>query len=98
MENKENRGLIDKKASKDQWAGLVSVSFLSVQFWSSHSILSLSYSWTLRVLGAHLESVAYLDAWGKKVKKEKESTRGNWDQQLQWVFLVGTELHVCFPH
>jgi len=53
-------------------------------------------TWTF--LGALLESVAYLDAWSKKEKEEKESIRGHQDQQLQWVFLAGTELHVFFPH
>ena len=42
--------------------------------------------------------MAYLEFWRKKEKEEQESTIGDQDQQLQWVFLVGTELHECFPH
>ena len=61
------------------------------------SILTLSYSLTLRVFLEHSWRVAYLDAWSKKTKENKESPRGHRDQQLQWSFLAGTELHVYFP-
>ena len=60
--------------------------------------LSLSYFGMLRFLGALLESVAYLEIWIKKEKEEQEITRGHRDQQIQWVLLAGTELHVCFSH
>jgi len=43
MENEENRGLIDKKASKDQWASLVSEEFCQFSF-GYLSLLSLSHT------------------------------------------------------
>jgi len=49
MENEENRALINKKASEDQWARLGQFSFGVLSFLS----LSLSYSWTLRVFLEH---------------------------------------------
>jgi hypothetical protein len=59
MENEENRGLINKKASEDQFIAFVS--FFGALFSLSLS-LSLSYSWTLRVFLEHSwRSVAYLD-------------------------------------
>jgi len=41
--------------------------------------------------------VTYLEFWSKKEKKEKESARGQWDQQLQLDLFAGIELHVWFP-
>jgi len=54
MEIEENRGLIDKKASEDQGASLVSVTFCQLIFGALTLFpLSLSHSWTLRVLLEH---------------------------------------------
>ena len=78
MENKENIGLINKKASKDQWVGLVSVSLVSSILLELSSILSLSYSCTLRFSLEHSwRSVAYLEFWSNKEKEEKKSVRGH---------------------
>ena len=103
MEIEEIRGIIDKKAYEDQlegfFLGLVSVALCQFSFGALILLyLSLIPLDTQSFLGAPLESVAYLDAWRKKVKEEQESTIRHQDQQLQQVFLAGTELHVCFPH
>ena len=45
MENEENRGLIDKQASHDQWERLDQFNFGPLSLFS----LSLYHSWTLRV-------------------------------------------------
>ena len=90
MENEENASLINKKAYEDQL-----LTFCHISFWSSHSILSLSHTLGhLDFIGALLESVAYLEFWSKKAKKEHEIKIGHHDQQLQWVFIVSIELHV----
>jgi len=65
MENEDNRGLNDKKDSKDQWASLIS-SVLDL----SHYSLSLTRSWTLRVFLEHFSIGA------RKVNK----VRGSKDQ------------------
>jgi len=47
MENEENRGLIDKKASEDQWAGLDQFNFGSPLLFSlSHTLGHLEFSWS----------------------------------------------------
>jgi len=51
MENKENRGLINKKASEDQWARFGHFSFGALSLFSLS--LSLSYSWTLSFFLEH---------------------------------------------
>jgi len=48
MEIEENRGLINKKASEDQWVSLIGSILVELS-----SIISLSYSWTLRVSLEH---------------------------------------------
>lgn len=88
MENEDNKGLIDKKASEDGWASLVSVAFCQFSFGDLILFsLSLILLETQSFLGALLESVAYLDAWRKKEEEELESVRGHQDQQLQRFFL-----------
>ena len=67
MENEENRGLNNKKASEDWYTNFFQVSFRT-----------LSYSWTLRFFLEHSwRSVAYLEFWSKKEKEEQESARGH---------------------
>jgi len=63
MENEENRGLIHKKASKDQL-----VTFCHVEALSLFSLsLRLLHTWSF--FGALLEGVVYLDFWSKKEKE-----------------------------
>ena len=71
MENEENRGLINKKASQDQ---CVSSWLILGQFSFELSHYSLSLLEAQSFLGALLESVAYLDFWSKKAKEEQERT------------------------
>ena len=66
MENVENRGLINKNASEDQWARLGQFSFGALSLFS----LSLSYSWTLRI---------FLEHFGIGARKENKA-RGRKDQ------------------
>ena len=77
MENEQNRGLVNKKAYEDQWAGLVSITFCHFSFWSSLINFSLSLLDTQSFLGAILEGVAYLMFWRKKAKEDHESARGH---------------------
>ena len=67
MENEENRGLIDKKASEDQL-----VTFCQFSFGASLSILSLSHSWTLE---GFLEHFSIGSRKSKKEKESKDQTR-----------------------
>jgi len=60
MENEENRDLIDKKDSKDQFMAFVS-SMVELSLYSLS--LSLTYSWTLRLFLEH-SSIT-----GKKAKE-----------------------------
>ena len=60
MENEENRGLIDKKASEDQLGPFCQFNFGALSLFS----LSLSHSWTLRV---------FLEHFGIGSRKEKEA-------------------------
>ena len=62
MENEENRGPINKKASEDQWVRFF-LNLLSVYFWSSLIILYLSLT-----LG-HLEFLENFLYWTNKAKK-----------------------------
>ena len=72
MENEEIRGLIDKNASEDQFTSFFS-NLWSVKFWSSHYILSLSYSWTLRVFLEHSwRNVAYLGFGVRRKMKNRK--------------------------
>ena len=60
MENEENRGLINKKASEDQFMDHVQCNFGALIILS----LSLSYSWILRV---------FLDQINIEVRRRKAS-------------------------
>ena len=53
---------------------------LSVQFWSSHSILSLILFDTLSFLRALLEECGIIWIWLKKAKEKQESARGQRDR------------------
>ena len=89
MENEENRGLINKKASKDQWARLGQFSFGVLSLFS----LSLSYSWILSFFGA-------LCHWSKKGKEGKRKQRSSKERQDQVAItgsIAGIDLHVYFP-
>ena len=90
MENEEIRGLVNKKASEDQFTEFCQLSFGALIILS----LSLRFLDNQSFLRALLEECIIIGIWSKKVKEEKESTRGHWDQQLQQVFLVGTEFHI----
>ena len=75
MENEENRGLIDKKASEDQLVPSVSL------------VLDLSLSLTLR----HLEFSWRISALDQERKRRprgsKYQVRKNRIKKLQWVYL-----------
>jgi len=89
MENEENRGRIDKKASEDQLVPFFS-SFLEL----SHYSLSFTHYWTQFFLGK-------LWHWIKKGKggKGKEGARKEEnDQEATAGFLEGIDLHVYFPY
>ena len=94
MENEENRGLVDKKASKDQWARLVNVAFCQFSV-GALSLLSLSHT-----LG-HLEFswITLALVQGKK-RKDKEgkgnqrSSKEDQDQEGTTRLLAGIDLHV----
>ena len=58
----------------------------------SHTLGYLEFSWST------LGECGYLVIWRKKEKEEQEGASGHQDQKLKWDFIVGTELHVCFPH
>jgi len=93
MENEENRGLINKKASKDQWAGLGQFSFGSLPLFSlSHTLGDLEFSWSTLGWCAIFE---FLEKEGRgregKCNKASGSTTTSY-------FLAGTKLHVCFLH
>jgi len=73
MENEENRGLIHKKESEDQWGGLGQFSFGALSLFD----ISLIFLETWSFFGALLEGVSCLDSWSKKAKEEQESVRGH---------------------
>ena len=92
MENEENRGLIDKKASEDQL-----VTFCQFTF-GSLPLFSLSYSWRLRVLLEHSWWVWHTwIIWARRKINSRKAEEGI-KSIATWYFLVGTELHVCFLH
>ena len=101
MENEENRGLIDKRASKDQWVGLVCVSLVNSVLDLSHYSLSLSL--TLR----HLEfcwSTLALEQRRKRRQRERKESKDHTSKskikQLQQQYLQVTycrcDFLVCF--
>ena len=78
MENEENRGLINKKASKDQLVPFVRV------FWelSHYSLpLSLSHSWTLRVF---LENFGIGSRKSKKERGREQKARKSMIKEIQY--------------
>ena len=90
MEIEENRGLIDKKASKDQSTTYFQFSFGAL------SLFYLSLSLTL----GHLEFLGRLWHWskkGKEVKRKQRSSRERQDQAATKFFIAGIKLHVYFP-
>ena len=94
MDIEENRGLIDKKAYENQWAGLVSVSLVSLVLDLSHYSLSLSHSWTHRVflehssLGSRKEKQAKGKGRKARIKEEEQ------DQATLAGILASNLLHV----
>ena len=87
MENEENRGLIDKKASKDQLVILVSLVLLDLS-----SILSLSLLNTQSFLGALWHWIKE----GKEGKRKEEARKEEQDEATTTIFFVGADLHVYF--
>jgi len=93
MENEENRGLIHQKDSEDQYTEFCQFNFGALSLFSlSHTLGYLEFSWST------LGECGMLGFLSNKAKEGQESARGHRDQQLQQIFLVRTELHVCFPH
>ena len=75
MENEENRGLINTKASEDQFMAFVQCSFVSLIILSLyHTLGNLDFSWST------LGECGILGLWNKKGKEESESARGCRDQ------------------
>ena len=79
MENEENRGLIDKKASEDQLAiffsWLVGVTFFQFSF-GALSLFCLSLSWTLRVFLEHF-GIGSIKAKKARGRKDQEGKAGS---------------------
>jgi len=88
MENEENRGLINKKASEDQWARLGQSNFRSLSLFSlSHTLGYLDFSWG--TLGCGI--LGFLDQEVKgRAGKHKRTSRST----ITLDFPAGTELHV----
>ena len=88
MENEENRGLIDKNASGDQFTGLIS-SILDISHYSLSLSLSLTHSWTLRF---------FLEHFGIGARKEKKE-RGGKEQagkgRIKWVQQASLQVSTC---
>ena len=97
MENEDNRNLIHKKASKDQWASLVSVEFGQFSF-GALSLFSLSCTLGHFFLGAPLKEcgiLGFLEQEGKGIAgKHKRALR----EAPTLDFIAGIMLHVCFLH
>ena len=70
MENEENRGLINKRASEDQYIEFFQFSFGALYILS----LSLSYSWKLR---------AFLEHSSLGSRKEKEVQRRQMKEKIK---------------
>ena len=92
MENEENRGHINRKASKHQLVPFVN-SILEI------SLYSLSLSLSLSLTLGHIEfswSTLALDQerkWRQRGRKDKERKSGI--KQLQWVYLQ-LSIHMCY--
>ena len=92
MENEENRGLIHKKASKDQLAGLDSVRLVNSSLELSH--YSLSHSWPLRVFLEYSNFGSRNKKQAKGREGKQGSRKGNQDQEASRGILEGNLLHV----
>ena len=90
MENEENRGLIHKRASKDQL-----VTFCQFSFWSS--LITLSFSLTLGYLEFSWSTLGGCGILGF-LEQEGKGRAGKCKNSLTSAttsyFLVGTEMHV----
>ena len=93
MENEENRGLINKKASEDQLVTFCQFSFGALSLFSlSHTLGHLEFSWsTLGGCGI----LGFLEQEGKGRAGKHKRTSGSTTTSD---FLAGIELHVCFPY
>jgi len=89
MQNKEIRGLMHKKASKDQY-----MAFVSSSLELSHYSLSQSLSWSLRVFLEHSSFGSRKEKRGKGKEDKQGSRKGKQDQEALVGILVGDLLHV----
>lgn len=96
MEIEENRCLINKKASKDQWASLFNVSFCQFSF-GALILFSLSYSWTLRVFLEHSWRVWHTWMLGtRRQRKSRKEQEGIGIRSYNSFFLqVPSCMYVC---
>ncbi len=78
MENEENRGLINKKASKDQCTDFCQFSYGDLFLFSllSHTLAHLENSWSTLALENGME---------RKDKKEKERKDQERKIQIKWI-------------
>ena len=91
MENEENRGLINKKASEDQLVGfLLALMALILLYYLS---LSLSLLGTSIFLGALWHWIKK----GKEGKTKEGASKEEQDQTSTTRFFAGKHLHVWFP-
>ena len=93
-ENEENRGLNNKKAYEEQFMDFCQCFLLTVLWWSSLSILSL----TLREFLEHAWTILVSLGFGGRRKGNQESTREQVDQRIQLDIFASIKLHVCFPY
>ena len=90
MENEENRGLINKKASKNQlessWLRLGQFSVGSL----SHTLGDLKFYW---ITFGGCGMLGFLEKEGEGRETKSKRALGS---TITSNLLVGTELHVCF--
>ena len=93
MENEEIRGLIHRKASKDQFVTFFQFSVGSLSHYSlSHTLGYLEFYWSI-VGGCGI--LGFLEKEGKgRVGKHRKALRSAVTSDL----LACTHLHVCFLH
>ena len=93
MEIDENRGLINKKAYEDQFIAFFSTNVFRVLGGRTLSIISLSYSCTLRAFLDH-SSIRERKAYeGKGGKGKKISSKEELYQEATTRLLPGIKLH-----
>ena len=91
MENEENRGRINKKASEDHFVTFCQCYILLVHIWSSLSTLPLSHSWTLRVF---LEHFGIGSRKAKKASGSKDQASKSKIKQLQQ-YSLQVSIYIC---